>query len=233
MSKEIKALLERDSTFRQSDEGYLEEYDINTGELLKVHGTPKEATLASDLYHEINLSNGKTILVSPSVNPTHYVNNSEIQFSWMMVDLICQRLREGDSLTRICKEDGYPSYDLLCKWRRVHKDIDMMLEQAREDRGEYLADEAMELRSLEPNNKTEADDKKTNFDILKWGAEKGNSSRYGNKTKIDVTARVATMLVIETGIRKDTPDANRVVDETQRIRDAEKIVIPEGGGADE
>lgn len=232
MSKDAKKesanlMLKRTSTFRQTKTGVLEEYNIETGELIKVHGSTKSVSVADDHYHEVDLSDGRKVLVSSQVNPAKYVNEASIVFSWMVIDLICQRIREGATLTAICKLPGYPSYSLLCEWRRLHPEIDGYLEQAREDRGEYFADEAIELRNIDPYNKTQADDKKTNFEILKWGAEKGNRSRYGNSTKVEVSGKVShAVLVVETGVRKNIEGV--VVDETARIREAQRIE-EEGG----
>lgn len=222
--------LSRTSTFRSTKQGYIEEWNIETGELIKVHGMPKGLSVANDTYHEVELSDGKVILVSSQVDPVHYVNNASVKFSWMLVDLICQKVREGDSLTKICKTEGYPSYALLCTWRREYPEIDTMLDQAREDRGEYFADKAIELHELDPDNKTQADDKKTNFDILKWAAEKGNRQRYGNHTKVEHTGKVShAVLVVETGVRKNIEGV--VVDETAKIREAQRI--EEEGGEDD
>lgn len=232
MSEEdsVKGILGRNVTFRQTEEGYIEEYDIETGTLLRVHGDVGSVGVANDTYHELELSNGKTIMVSPNVKADNYIRRQGITFSWALVDIICQRIREGASLTRLCREEGFPSYSLLCDWRRMYPEIEGKLEQAREDRGEYYADELIELRYLEPVNKTQADDKRTNVDILKFGAEKGNRARYGNSTKVEVSGKVShAVMIVETGVRKNLEGA--IVDETAKIREAEKIV-DEGGEDD-
>lgn len=214
--------LSRTSTFRSTKQGYIEEWNIETGELIKVHGMPKGLSVANDTYHEVELSDGKVILVSSQVDPVHYVNNASVKFSWMLVDLICQKVREGDSLTKICKTEGYPSYALLCTWRREYPEIDTMLDQAREDRSETFHDKIIDIIETDAINRTDVDDRKLKVEASKWIAEKGNRARYGNSTKVEFSGKVShAVLVVETGVRKNIEGV--VVDETAKIREAQRI----------
>lgn len=207
--------------YNVNQEGHLEECDIETGEVLRVHANLREATTAQANYVSMEIEDGKTILISDQVNADNYLKSKSPPFSWAFVDIICQKLREDGRITEICKLPGMPTYNTLCMWKRKHKGVAEALEQARIDRGEVFHDKVMQTAEQDPDSMTDATHMKTRIEAFKWGAEKGDNQRYGNKTKLEVEAQVATIIMVETGVRKRPPNA--VVDETAKLREAKEI----------
>ena len=120
-----------------------------------------------------------------------------------IVDIICSRIVEGQSLTDICRQPDIPSYVTLCRWRRQHPYINEMLEQARRDRAEAMRDKALSEALAADEDNVAAQRLKT--DVLKWAASVDDPAKYSPKTKVDATVAVATKILIDTGINRDIP----------------------------
>ena len=59
---------------------------------------------------------------------------------------ICERVAtSGDSLVKILKDDGMPSYTTVYKWRAENNEFADNLARAREDRADYLAEQVTDI----------------------------------------------------------------------------------------
>ena len=93
----------------------------------------------------------------------------EDDYSAELAERICDFLAEGWSLTKICKEEGYPNRRTVYRWRRKYEEFDKAFLQAREDQADYLAEDIIEI----------ADDTKEHpqralvgrFPLRHWGAD--------------------------------------------------------------
>ena len=126
-------------------------------------------------------------------------------YNEFVVDLIAQRLAEGESLTEICKKPGFPSYALLCKWRRFKPEINSILDQARRDRAETMRDLALK-EALDADEDTVAE-KRLKHDAYKWAAGL-DDAKYSPKAKIEATVNAPTMIVLNTGIDRNIINVN-------------------------
>ena len=68
---------------------------------------------------------------------------SGFQYSQLLADIICQKIAEGSSLTGMCKERGFPSYPVVCRWRTENQAFREQIEQAYTDRADYYHDQAL------------------------------------------------------------------------------------------
>jgi hypothetical protein len=62
-----------------------------------------------------------------------------------MAEQICERIAEGEPLTRICKDRQIPAYRTVLGWRVANKEFQHMYARAREDAADTLADQIREL----------------------------------------------------------------------------------------
>jgi transposase-like protein len=56
---------------------------------------------------------------------------------------ICTRLAEGESLKRICSDEGMPNRSTVNAWRRDHPAFSAMFARAREDCSDTMAEAAV------------------------------------------------------------------------------------------
>ena len=138
---------------------------------------------------------------------------NEWKYSLPFAEIICQKIREGNSYTKITKMQGFPSASVLVRWRVQHPEFQTMLEEARKDRAEFHHDEildiAEEAHKVEDPRMIQA--YKLQVDALKWSAERNNPERYGNQVKISGDKDNPITFFIDTGIRKDKPDYEGLV----------------------
>lgn len=153
-------------------------------------------------FDKITLANGSIAWVQNGLNP-QALERGVVTYNPLVIDIICQRIAEGGSLTAICKELNMPSYQTLCRWRRAHPSIDEQLQIARRDRAEYLRDEALaEAKSAEGRDPISGS--QLRVDTLKWAASVDHE-RYNPKTKVEATINAPTQILVYTGIDRETP----------------------------
>ena len=101
-----------------------------------------------------------------------------MEFCQDTADAICQALAEGKALTKICKQDGMPSYMTVYKWKRENPAFAEDFAHAREDQADTYFDEVMEIaddKSLEPH------DRRVRIDTRLKVAARLKPKKYGDK----------------------------------------------------
>lgn len=98
----------------------------------------------------------------------------------------------GKSLSAYLKQEGKPSYSLVCRWLREDAEFVQNYARAREEQADTFADELMEIADEEPpcddNGKTDAAWiawQKNRIEARKWIASKMKPKRYGDRQQID------------------------------------------------
>lgn len=177
----------------------LEKYDALTGKLVAIQKDDTKTVQGPGL-EERQLMDGQVVLVEKGVD-TSAVEHLTVRaktYDAVIVEIICQQLAEGGSLTAICKKAGMPTYATLCRWRRIFPEVDQMLDRARKDRAEYLRDKLME-EAMGADEDTVAV-AKLRVDTLKWAAGKDDPNKYEakpDKTQVNVAPSV---IIVQTGI---------------------------------
>jgi len=134
-------------------------------------------------------------------------NTTFWNYSAVYRDLICQRVAEGMSLTKIAKQPGFPSTSIMAKWRQANPDFEDMYQAARQARAEAYADQiADSLDDMDDMKKDEVPAQKLKYDKLKWLAEKNDPKTYGTKDKGGEGNAPITM-VINTGVPLEDEDS--------------------------
>ena len=202
------------------DTGMVEVIDMVTGEVVAIYGNPTRTLDITELdTMEVETDNGK-VLVPKGLDLSGYRFHRR-SFCGITADIICQRIVEGESLYRICKDPNMPSYSTVCKWKRNNSDFVEDLDQARVDRSEYYADQAIH-EGMEITHKDDVPVATLKHNVMKWAAGVGDAGRYGTKTKIvgDVNAPVS--FIIDTGIRRSGDEGYNIDEsvETHKLIDA-------------
>lgn len=229
-----------DNTFPylNTETGLIEIIDAVSGEVVAIQESRENLLKEkADRLVQVQMEDGRTVWLERGLDPGKVHPSKKYFYSRFTMELICQQIVEGKSLTKICQEPGMPPYRVLCRWRREHEEAEEMINQARQDRAENFHDKIIEeateryyqrdkdgdlKRDIETGDPIEGtpsaewiQQKKLRVDALKWAAEKGNPGRFGNTTKV-INEGVATVrLIVETGIRRpeDTITEARVVEQ--------------------
>lgn len=130
-----------------------------------------------------------------------------------LADLICERLADGESLVRICKDDEMPSTATVFRWLADNQAFRDSYARAREVQAERLADEIIEIAD-EGRRDTYIDDEgreRTDYDVIarsklrvdarKWIAAKLLPKKYGERVQTEhsgaVTVESVTRRIVD------------------------------------
>jgi hypothetical protein len=205
MSDIDKALPAPEHLFSQlNDDGLIEIIDELTGQVVAIQSSTDDLLKGKrERLIEYTLEDGTKVLIEKGLSLDRLTHRS-YAYSKILADIICQEITEGKSLTKLCKEDKYPSYATVCRWRRENDEFNRSLNQAYAHRADYYHDKVLE-EAQETITKDDAPAQKVKVDAYKWSAEKGNPERYGNRMK--VTGDAAPIhLIVDTGIDR-SPEA--------------------------
>jgi len=186
-----------------NDDGYVETIDAKTGDTLFIQNGVHDNFKNKEKYFDlIKTEDGREIYVQKGLYKGRGKKpRTQIPFSEMTADLICQRIVEGETLVDICKSAGYPSYCVLSSWRRRYPYFDSAIKEARFDRAEHFHDMALK-EAKATASKDDAPAQKIKVETYKWAAKVGNPDTYGDKTKISGDSSAPIKFVVDTGIRR-------------------------------
>jgi hypothetical protein len=101
-----------------------------------------------------------------------------------IAEQICERIAEGEPLTKICRDEQIPAYRTVLGWRVANKEFSQMYARARLDAGDTLADQIRELAGRVERGELEPNAGRVAIDALKWIASKLKPS-----ASLEVTTR--------------------------------------------
>ncbi len=111
-------------------------------------------------------------------------------YSAAVANRICERIAEGEPLTKICRDKAMPAYRTVLNWRVKDIEFLQMYTRARQDAGDTLADEIRELAQRVVDGKLDANAARVAIDALKWIASKLKPKSYGDLSRVDVKTEV-------------------------------------------
>lgn len=115
------------------------------------------------------------------------------RYTLKMADQICERLAEGESLRRICRDDHMPNKATVFRWLSLHTSFRDQYARAREAQADALADEILDIADDGLNDSYEDDEgnRRTDHDVIarsklrvdarKWIASKLKPKVYGDR----------------------------------------------------
>ncbi len=110
------------------------------------------------------------------------------KYTASMAERICERIAEGEPLTRICRDEQIPAYRTVLGWRVANEEFQHMYARAREDAADTLADQIRELAGRVEKGELEPNAGRVAIDALKWIASKLKPREYGDRSRMDLTA---------------------------------------------
>lgn len=121
------------------------------------------------------------------------------EFTEEIADEICDRISSGESLRRICSDEGMPSKTSVFRWLYNNKEFCFQYARAREVQADSLADEILDICD-DGSNDTYTDEEgnvRVNTDVIarsrlrvdtrKWIASKLKPRVYGEKIQQELT----------------------------------------------
>jgi hypothetical protein len=103
-----------------------------------------------------------------------------------IVDAICERLIEGESLVQICRYENMPGYSTIMGWLNKHAEFADKYARAREAQADYLADDIIRIA----DESEDAQKARLQVDARKWKASKLAPKKYGDKLDLSATHNV-------------------------------------------
>ena len=123
-------------------------------------------------------------------------------YSEEVADLICERLACGESLKRICSDEGMPAQSSVFKWLGENPSFSEKYVRAREAQAEALADEIVDIAdggSADPQRD------RLRVEARKWIASKLKPKKYGDKQSFEMSGPEGGPIVQVTRIELVAP----------------------------
>lgn len=102
-------------------------------------------------------------------------------YSEELTDIICDRLTNGESLNKICKDEGMPARRSVLLWLDVHPEFSRKYARARDHQADYFAEEIVDIAGDEKDPAIA----RNKIDARKWFASKTNRVKWGDKTTVE------------------------------------------------
>ncbi len=104
-----------------------------------------------------------------------------------IADEICQRIAEGEPLTKICKDPRMPAYSTILGWRvGGDGEFSEKYARARQDGADALADKIRELAERVETGKLDPNAGRVAIDALKWIVSKLKPRAYGDRLELAI-----------------------------------------------
>lgn len=188
---------------RRNQSGYLDIIDSRTGNrVAMLSRTPVGGVLPA--VAQYSSPTGEMILLDAAIDPNTLSHIRPTKYDPFVVDLVCQRVANGEALSTICQDPDMPTYSTLMSWRRAHSKVEEQLAIAREERAERRVDEALEIAMKNEDFKFPTQAAKLKVETLMQVAAFENK-RYAPKTKVEATVNMPTQIIVQTGIDRTIP----------------------------
>lgn len=103
-------------------------------------------------------------------------------YSQEVVDAVCERIADGESLRSICRDDTMPSTTSICKWLGLHEDFAEQYARARELQADALFDDCLAISDKAKGDFEDVQERRLAIDTRKWMAGK-LKGKYSEKVK--------------------------------------------------
>lgn len=165
-----------------------------------------------DEWRLINVITGEVVWQRPR---TPVFAQTDAKPIWVyqpqLVDELCAEIVNGGSLTLLCDGNKYPPYAQFCRWRRLHPEINIQLEEARRDRAERMRDLAI-VEAMKAVGKNDTPAAQLKAEVHKWAAAM-DDAKYRSGTKVDVALSSPSIIQVITGIERKEDVNTRTVEE--------------------
>ena len=114
-----------------------------------------------------------------------------MKFNQEIFDKICDRLAEGESLRKICADDGYPPKRDVSRWMDENPELQAQYARARAKQHDFWAEQIMSIADEDAERDADGRrdpahvaQKRLQIDSRKWLLSKLAPKKYGDVTTI-------------------------------------------------
>lgn len=118
-------------------------------------------------------------------------------YSEELVDAICDRLREGESMRQICRDESMPDRRTVERWMAADAAFAAKCARAREDQGDLMDDRILSVADRTERGELDPQAAKVVISALQWRAEKLKPKVYGNRVTQEHTGPNGTPLIVK------------------------------------
>jgi hypothetical protein len=126
-------------------------------------------------------------MVQPLGRPSDY--------SQEIVDAICERLANGQSLRRICTNDEMPDRSTVLRWLESHDDFAAKYARARDAQADYMDD--LILDTADACTPLTAISDRVKIGAYQWRGSKLKPKKYGDRTLTELTGLDGGPIIIK------------------------------------
>lgn len=120
-------------------------------------------------------------------------------YSENLVDTICRRIANGESLRSICSEETFPDRNTVIRWLWEKPDFATKYAHAREAQADFMDDKILETADSCTPETAAAD--RVKIAAYQWRASKLKPKVYGDKVGVESSGSIA--VTIATGVPND------------------------------
>lgn len=115
------------------------------------------------------------------------------KYNKAITDEICCRMSEGESLLKMCRDEGFPTYRAIMNWINLYPEFAKAYQEARERQADFYADQCIEIADDGTNDTYEAEDgskkiahdhiqrSRLRVDARKWKAAQMAPRKWGQQ----------------------------------------------------
>jgi len=220
------------NTFAQRNpkNGLIEIVCMDTGNILAIQKSEENLLEAKKSQLVETQIEGKTVWLEKGISADRITERMARPYSKVIGDIMCQEIREGNSITGLCKKAGYPNYSVFSRWRAMDDEFHTQVALAIKDRAETRAEKALEI-AAEAETRDGNPDYQLHVNTLKWAAEKDNPERFGKQIKHTGDENAPLVWHINTGIVREEDLAKEptlVVDaDAKELPDSSEEIVGE------
>jgi len=124
------------------------------------------------------------------------MRKNSVKFSQELFDEICEKIANGESLRKICKDEKMPNLTSVWKWLNNNEELSKQYARAKEEQAELFADEITEIcdaeMPMDAFGKIDAgavNQARLRVDSRKWIASKLKPKKFGDFTKVQAEVK--------------------------------------------
>lgn len=112
-------------------------------------------------------------------------------YSEELADTICDLLMDGNSLVKICEQDGMPHRSTVIRWMAADEDFATRCARAREAQADFMDDKILDVANASTPETAVAD--RVKIAAYQWRAAKLQPKKYGDKVDLNLSGSVSLM----------------------------------------
>ncbi len=97
--------------------------------------------------------------------------------------ILCRRLADGESLRRICEDEGMPNKSTVFEWIFANPEFSNQYARARELQAQSYADDIVDIADTDEDSNRA----RVRIDARKWHSSKLFPKKYGDKQTLEHT----------------------------------------------